>query len=50
MPIVGFLLSRFETRWLVIFGLSLSAFGLFQISRFNLDVDFPTVTVARIIH
>jgi DHA2 family multidrug resistance protein len=49
MPVVGFLLSRFEARWLVIFGLSVSAFGLFKMANFNLDVDFPTATLARII-
>src|SRR5579871_5849203 len=34
MPIVGLLLSRYEARWLVIFGLLVSAFGLYQMSRF----------------
>src|SRR5208283_1145765 len=29
MPLVGFLLSKVEARWLVIFGLCVSAFGLF---------------------
>jgi DHA2 family multidrug resistance protein len=49
MPIVGFLLSRFEARWLVICGLAVSALGLFQMAHFNLDVDFRTAMMARIV-
>jgi len=49
MPIVGFLLSKIEARWLVIIGLVISAFGLFQMSRFNLSVDFGHAVNARII-
>src|SRR5262249_49165892 len=49
MPIVGFLLARFEARWLVIFGLFVSALGLFQMSHFNLDVDYHTAMMARIV-
>jgi MFS transporter, DHA2 family, multidrug resistance protein len=49
LPVIGFLLSRFEARWLVIFGLSVSAIGLFQMSHFNMDVDFHTVMMARIV-
>jgi DHA2 family multidrug resistance protein len=49
MPIVGFLLSRFEARWLVVFGLLISSFGLFQMTHFDLDIDFHHAVVARII-
>jgi MFS transporter, DHA2 family, multidrug resistance protein len=49
MPIVGFLLSRYEARWLVIFGLAVSSLGLFQMAHFNLDVDFHTAMMARIV-
>src|SRR5579872_3110407 len=49
MPIVGFLLSRFEARWLVMFGLLVSSLGLYQMSRFDLDVDFHHAVVARIV-
>jgi DHA2 family multidrug resistance protein len=49
MPVVGFLLSRYEARWLVIFGLAVSAAGLFQMSHFNLDVDYRTAMMARIV-
>jgi len=39
MPLVGFLLSKVEPRWLVIFGLAVSALGLFHMAHFDLDVD-----------
>jgi DHA2 family multidrug resistance protein len=49
MPIVGFLLSRYEARWLVICGLAVSALGLFQMAHFSLEVDFHTAMMARIV-
>jgi DHA2 family multidrug resistance protein len=49
MPVVGFLLSKFEARWLVIFGLLISSFGLFQMTHFDLDIDFRHAVVARIV-
>ncbi len=49
MPIVGFLLSRFEARWLVMIGLLVSSLGLYQMSRFDLDVDFHHAVMARIV-
>jgi DHA2 family multidrug resistance protein len=49
MPIVGFLLSKFEPRWLVMIGLLVSSFGLFQMSHFNLEVDFRQAVQARIV-
>ena len=49
MPIVGFLLSKVEARWLVIFGLSISAYGLFSMSRFDLGIDYHTAMMARVV-
>jgi DHA2 family multidrug resistance protein len=49
MPIVGFLLSKLEARWLVIFGLSISAYGLFSMSRFDLGIDYHTAMMARVV-
>jgi MFS transporter, DHA2 family, multidrug resistance protein len=49
MPIVGFLLSRIEARWLVIFGLLVSSYGLYEMSRFDLDLDFRHAVIARIV-
>jgi DHA2 family multidrug resistance protein len=49
MPIVGFLLSKFEARWLVIFGLLISSYGLFQMTDFDLNIDFRHAVIARIV-
>ncbi len=40
LPLVGRLLTKVEARWLVIVGLSIVALGLFQMSRFSLDISF----------
>jgi DHA2 family multidrug resistance protein len=47
MPIVGFLLSRYSPRYLMMFGLSALSFSLFHMTTFDLGVDFHTVTMAR---
>ena len=49
MPIVGLLLARIEARWLVIFGLSISSIGLFQMTHFDLDTDFRHAVISRIV-
>lgn len=49
MPVVGFLLSKYEARWLVMIGLLVSAYGLYEMSRFNLEVDFRHAVIARIV-
>jgi len=49
MPIVGFLLTKIEARWLVIVGLLISSYGLFQMTHFDLTVDFRHAVMARII-
>jgi len=48
MPVVGFLLSKIEARWLVIFGLCVSAFGLFRMAHFDLDIDYHSAMMARV--
>jgi DHA2 family multidrug resistance protein len=47
MPIVGFLLSRWDARKLMVFGLLVLSASLFHMTSFNLDVDFSTVMWAR---
>ena len=42
LPLVGWLLSRVEARWMVVFGLVVMAVGLFQLSNFNLGVSMRT--------
>lgn len=49
MPIVGFLLSRYDARQLMVFGLAMLSFSLFHMTNFDLDVDFRTVVLARMI-
>ncbi|HUP03757.1 MAG TPA: DHA2 family efflux MFS transporter permease subunit [Bryobacteraceae bacterium] len=49
MAVVGRLLAKFEARWLIIFGLVVAAIGLFQMARFNLEVDFQSAMWARTI-
>jgi MFS transporter, DHA2 family, multidrug resistance protein len=48
MPVVGFLLSRYSPRYLMMFGLSMLSFSLFHMTRFDLSVDFRTVLAARV--
>jgi len=48
MPIVGFLLSRYSPRWLMLFGLCMLSFSLFHMTNFDLSVDFHTVMMARV--
>jgi DHA2 family multidrug resistance protein len=49
MPIVGFLLSRYSPRYLLLFGLSMLSFSLFHMTEFDLNADFRTLTMARVI-
>jgi DHA2 family multidrug resistance protein len=49
MAAVGRLLGKYEARWLIIFGLVLAAFGLFEMSGFNLEVDFASAMWSRTI-
>jgi len=49
MPIVGLLLRRYQARWLVIFGVLVSATGLYFMSNFNLYIDYHTAAVSRIV-
>ena len=49
LPLVGFLLSRYPPRWLLLFGLVVLAFSLFHMTGFDLDIDFRAVATARVI-
>jgi MFS transporter, DHA2 family, multidrug resistance protein len=49
MPIVGFLLAKIEARWLVIFGLLISSYGLYQMTSFDLNIDFKHAVSSRIV-
>jgi DHA2 family multidrug resistance protein len=48
MPVVGFLLRRFQARWLVILGVLISAGGLLAMSKFTLAIDYRTAVWGRV--
>ena len=49
LPLVGFLLSRHQPRWLLVFGLIVLSASLFHMAQFNLQIDFKTTTEARVL-
>jgi DHA2 family multidrug resistance protein len=49
MPLVGFLLSKFDARYLLLFGLSMLSFSLFNMTGFTLGIDFKTAVLARVL-
>jgi DHA2 family multidrug resistance protein len=49
MPLVGFLLSKYAPRNLLIFGWAWTAFALFRMTNFDLDMDFHTAAMARVV-
>jgi DHA2 family multidrug resistance protein len=48
LPLVGFLLSRYSPRWLLIFGLVILSGSLFHMTGFDLEMDFHSAAVARV--
>jgi DHA2 family multidrug resistance protein len=48
LPFVGFLLSKYDARKLIVFGLTALSLSLFHMTRFNLAIDFRTVVLARV--
>jgi MFS transporter, DHA2 family, multidrug resistance protein len=48
MPLVGFLLSRYSPRYLLMFGLAMLSVSLFHMTSFDLSMDFKTITMARV--
>jgi DHA2 family multidrug resistance protein len=49
LPLVGFLLSRYSPRWLLVFGLVVLSSSLFHMTTFNLQIDFRTTALARML-
>ncbi|MDE3246834.1 MAG: DHA2 family efflux MFS transporter permease subunit, partial [Acidobacteriota bacterium] len=49
MPVVAILLKRIEPRWLIAFGFATCGFGLFMMADFNLQVDFRSAMISRIV-
>jgi MFS transporter, DHA2 family, multidrug resistance protein len=49
LPLVGFLLSRYSPRWMLFFGLSMLSLSLFNMTGFDLQINFRTVILARVL-
>ena len=49
MPLVGFLVSRVDTRYMIAFGCSLSAAALFVMAGWSLGLDFRHAVVGRML-
>jgi DHA2 family multidrug resistance protein len=47
LPMVGALVSRMDARWLILFGLSLSAVAMYHMTNLNLGIDFKTAMLWR---
>ena len=47
MPLIGFLVTRIDPRWMIGFGIVMVSYSLYLMAQFNLQVDFWTVVVAR---
>jgi MFS transporter, DHA2 family, multidrug resistance protein len=49
LPLVGFLLSRYSPRWLLVLGLVVLSTSLFHMTGFDLEMDFRSVATARVL-
>ena len=49
MPLVGFLLTKVDARRLVGLGMAVLAISLFRMGRFNLEIDYQTAMMARVV-
>jgi DHA2 family multidrug resistance protein len=49
LPLVGFLLSKYSPRWLLVFGLVVLSLSLFHMTSFDLQIDFRSTAMARVL-
>lgn len=49
MPVVGRLVAFIDARWLIAFGLALSAYALYRMTHLNTQVDYWTLAIDRIV-
>jgi DHA2 family multidrug resistance protein len=49
MPIMGKLVSHVDARWLIMFGLAVSGLALLYMTNFDLQVDYMTIAMARLV-
>ncbi len=49
MPVVGMLVTRVDVRWLIMFGLLIGAVSLFMYGQVDLQVDYGTLALIRVL-
>jgi len=49
MPVVGFMLTRYQPRYLLLFGWAWTSFALFRMTNFDLSMDFRSIAIARMV-
>src|SRR6201987_4320298 len=49
MPVVGFLVSRVNTKYLIAFGCTVSSLALFVMAGWNLQIDYRNAVLARML-
>jgi DHA2 family multidrug resistance protein len=48
MPLVGYLVSHYQPKWLIAFGMLIEGCSLFYMTRFDTQVSFFTLAMARV--
>jgi MFS transporter, DHA2 family, multidrug resistance protein len=48
MPIVGFLVTRIDQRWMIVYGFAISSLALFTMLNLNLGVSYGYVAMLRV--
>src|SRR5215475_2962822 len=49
MPVVGFLVAKVDTKYLIAFGCTISALSLFVMAGWNLQIDYKHAVTARML-
>jgi DHA2 family multidrug resistance protein len=49
MPLVGYLVSHYQPKWLIAFGMFVEGCALFYMTNFDTEVSFGTLALARVI-
>lgn len=47
LPVVGWLTTKVDARWLIAVGVVISSVSLFHMANFSLDIDYRTAVLAR---
>jgi DHA2 family multidrug resistance protein len=49
MPLVGWMVARFDVRWMIAFGVVVISYSMWRMSLFTTQIDFRTIVEARIV-